>query len=77
MFNPEDLPLWAYIVTVAVGSALFLHQQKQSAYRQERRIAELEARLLSRLEALDRKLVRAEPEQETRPRFRLIRAADR
>jgi len=77
MFHAEDLPLWAYIVTVAVGSIVFFHQQRQSALRHEERIAQLEARLLGRLDALERKLKEAGPGQEIRPRFRLIRTADR
>ena len=76
MFYAEDLPLWAYIVTVAVGSMVFLHQQKQTAARQERQMAELESRLLHRLDAIERKLKEADQVQEPRARFRLIRNAE-
>lgn len=73
MFNTEDLPLWAYILTVAVGSAMFLHQQKQATEKHHRRLAELEARLLSRLDAIERKIASESEEEENRPRFRLLR----
>ena len=71
MFNAEDLPLWAYIVTVAVGSAAFFHQQRQAAEKHGRQLAQLEERLMNRIDSLEKTL--AGEQQELRPRFRLLR----
>ena len=74
MFSAEDLPIWIYILTVGVGSAMFLHRQRQDSQNLRRQILDLESRLQARFDELEREL---QPEaSQPRSRFKLVRSSD-
>jgi sensor domain CHASE-containing protein len=73
MFSAEDLPIWVYILTIAVGSAMFMHRQRQDNRDLQRRLAALESRMQKRFDDLQREL--RPNATESRSRFKLVRSS--
>jgi hypothetical protein len=75
MISTSDLPFWTYVLTVAIGSMLFLHRQREESRELQKQLREMEARLHARFESIEQEL-HPEMQPQTPPRrvFRLIRS---